>query len=100
MFHRFDRGAAEDAHERPMTFFDPLLDETHLAVRDLARNFALKEIRPHAETWEEAGTYPRELHLTAAKAGLLGIAVPEEAGGSGGGWWILSCRWPMTAITT
>lgn len=69
-----------------MTFFDPLLDETHLAVRDLARNFALKEIRPHAETWEEAGTYPRELHLTAAKAGLLGIAVPEEAGGSGGGW--------------
>ena len=28
---------------------------------------------------------PRELHLTAAKQGFLGVSFPEEVGGTGGG---------------
>ena len=27
---------------------------------------------------------PRELHLAAAKAGLMGVSFPEEVGGQGG----------------
>jgi len=69
-----------------MAFFDNLLDDTHLAMREMARRFALKEIRPLAEAWEEAGTFPRELYKTAASAGLLGVGFPEEVGGSGGGY--------------
>jgi alkylation response protein AidB-like acyl-CoA dehydrogenase len=38
---------------------------------------------PHAAEWEEAGLVPRELYLTAGKAGFLGIAVPERFGGGG-----------------
>ncbi len=68
-----------------MEFFDNLLDETHTTVRDMARRFAEEHIRPHAEAWEESGTFPRELYPKAAEAGILSIGVPEQAGGSGGG---------------
>ena len=39
---------------------------------------------PHLQEWEDAGEVPRELHLAAAKAGLLGVSFPEEVGGQGG----------------
>ncbi len=47
-----------------MGFFDNILDETHLTLRDMAKRFALKEIRPYSEAWEEAGQFPRELYGT------------------------------------
>jgi len=67
------------------TFFDNLLSETDLMIRETAERFALKEIRPHAETWEEAGEFPISLYKKAATAGILGVGFPEEIGGSGGG---------------
>jgi acyl-CoA dehydrogenase len=54
------------------------------ALRDMVRSFTEKEIVPHLRQWEDEGRLPRELHLTAAKAGLMGIGFPEEVGGSGG----------------
>lgn len=54
------------------------------ALREMVVNFTSKEIAPHLAGWEDAGLLPRELHKTAADAGLLGIAFPEEVGGQGG----------------
>jgi acyl-CoA dehydrogenase len=55
-----------------------------IALRQLARDFTQREIMPYVDSWESAGELPRELHKTAAAAGLLGVAFPESAGGQGG----------------
>ena len=54
------------------------------ALRASARRFAETEIVPNLAAWEDAGEVPRELHATAAAAGLLGVGFAEEAGGEGG----------------
>ncbi len=69
--------------------------DEHAAIREQARRFAEREIRPHAHAWEEAGAFPLELYRCAAEAGLLGLGYPEALGGTGGdfthahktGWW-------------
>ena len=53
-------------------------------LHDLGAEFTRREIEPHLQQWEDDGTLPRELHLAAAKQGLLGVAFPEEVGGQGG----------------
>ena len=55
------------------------------ALRASARRFTEAEIVPHLPEWEAAGAVPQALHTSAAKAGLLGVGFPEEAGGEGGG---------------
>ncbi|HKT01737.1 MAG TPA: acyl-CoA dehydrogenase family protein [Rugosimonospora sp.] len=47
------------------------------ALRELTRRFAEREVRPHLDGWERAGRVPRELHLAAGKAGLLGLGLTE-----------------------
>jgi len=54
----------------------------HEAFRATVRAFAEREIAPHAAQWDEAGTFPRELYLKAARLGLLGLGYPEEYGGT------------------
>jgi acyl-CoA dehydrogenase len=53
----------------------------HLALRETLRRFVAKEITPHVDEWDEAGTFPRELYARAAEVGLLGLGFPEEYGG-------------------
>jgi acyl-CoA dehydrogenase len=55
------------------------------ALRASARTFVEREVTPHLQGWEDEGLLPRELHAEAAKRGFLGVAFPEEVGGSGGG---------------
>ncbi|MCW2808537.1 MAG: acyl-CoA dehydrogenase domain protein [Marmoricola sp.] len=55
-----------------------------LALQQSTREFVRREIEPHLQDWEEAGEIPRALHLSAARAGLLGVSFPEEVGGQGG----------------
>src|SRR3954468_11281938 len=55
-----------------------------VALRQVVRDFTVKEVLPHLDSWEAAGELPRELHKRAADAGLLGVAFPESAGGQGG----------------
>ena len=50
----------------------------------LGAEFARREVAPHLQEWEDAGTLPRELHAAAAKQGLIGLGFPESVGGSGG----------------
>ena len=52
-------------------------------VRDMARNFAEKEIRPHFMEWDESQEFPVPLFKKLGELGLMGIFIPEEYGGSG-----------------
>jgi acyl-CoA dehydrogenase len=54
------------------------------ALRTLGAEFVRREVAPHLQEWEDAGSIPRELHRAAGAQGLLGIAFPEEVGGGGG----------------
>lgn len=58
--------------------------EDHAALREQIRRFAASEIAPYADAWSEAKEFPRELYLSAARVGLLGVSFPEEVGGGGG----------------
>ena len=53
-------------------------------LRKTVRAFAEREVLPYADEWERSGMLPRELHLKAAEAGLLGAGFPEAVGGGGG----------------
>jgi acyl-CoA dehydrogenase len=50
----------------------------------LGAEFARREVVPHLQEWEDAGSVPRELHAAAARQGLLGLGFAEEVGGEGG----------------
>lgn len=55
-----------------------------VALRELVRRFVTREVLPWLADWERAGELPRDLHLAAGAAGLLGAGYPEWAGGGGG----------------
>lgn len=56
----------------------------HEQIRHAARRFIGREIAPHIDEWEEAGTFPRQLYQQAAEVGILGLGYPEELGGTTG----------------
>lgn len=59
------------------------LGETHLQVRDMARQFADEVIRPMAGDLDRDERFPGELYLEMGRLGLFGIGVPEAMGGPG-----------------
>lgn len=58
------------------------LSEEQRMIRDMAREFAQREIAPHAAAWEKAGWIDDALVAQMGELGLLGMVVPEEWGGS------------------
>jgi acyl-CoA dehydrogenase len=58
--------------------------DDQLALQQSTREFVRREVEPHLQQWEDAGEIPLALHLSAARAGLLGVSFPEEVGGQGG----------------
>ncbi|MHB8822372.1 MAG: acyl-CoA dehydrogenase family protein [Pseudomonadaceae bacterium] len=58
------------------------LSEDQRMIRDMARDFARREIAPHAQAWEKAGWIDDALVAPMGELGLLGMVVPEEWGGS------------------
>lgn len=58
--------------------------EEHLAFQLVVRDFAAKEIAPHAAKWDEEHTFPLDAVAKMAELGLFGLVFPEEWGGSGG----------------
>lgn len=62
---------------------DFTLTEEQRAIRDLAREFAQKEIAPYAAEWDRTHEFPGEVYCKMAGAGLLGLPFPEEYGGAG-----------------
>ena len=62
---------------------DLQLTEEHKMIRDMAREFAQKEIAPVAAHYDETGEFPYETVKKMAAQGFMGIEVPEEYGGQG-----------------
>ncbi|WP_405505906.1 acyl-CoA dehydrogenase family protein [Streptomyces cyaneofuscatus] len=60
-----------------------IFTEEHDAFRETVRAFLAKEVLPYYEQWEQDGIVSRDAWLAAGRAGLLGLAVPEEYGGGG-----------------
>ncbi|WP_336054195.1 acyl-CoA dehydrogenase family protein [Streptomyces sp. CA2R101] len=54
------------------------------AVRQLAKDFADREITPHATAWDRAEQVDRGIVKKLGGLGFLGLTVPEEYGGCGG----------------
>ena len=47
------------------------------------RKFVDDEIKPHAQSWDEAGDFPWSLHERAGELGLFGLGIDEQYGGLG-----------------
>jgi cyclohexanecarboxyl-CoA dehydrogenase len=62
------------------------LNEEQVAIRDMVRDFARREIAPNALEWDESQHFPRELFSELGELGLLGVLIPEELGGAGLGY--------------
>ncbi len=65
----------------------PYFTEEHEMIRRTVKRFCQEEIAPHAEEWDHAGIFPRELFKKAADIGLFGIRIDPEWGGAGLDWW-------------
>lgn len=52
-------------------------------LRDLARDFAVKEIRPRASHYDQTGEWPGDLISKAYELGLINCHIPEKFGGLG-----------------
>ncbi len=59
------------------------LSEEQRMIRDLVRNFATRELAPHAAEIDLTGEFPWEAIRKAAELGLLGLPIPEKYGGAG-----------------
>jgi alkylation response protein AidB-like acyl-CoA dehydrogenase len=55
-------------------------------LRDAARDFAQKEIRPIADEIDEKSFFPKKLFKKCGELGFLGCHIPEEYGGGGMGY--------------
>lgn len=56
--------------------------DEHLMIRDMAREFATRELAPNAAEWDKNITFPREALREMGELGLLGMLVPEKFGGA------------------
>jgi short-chain 2-methylacyl-CoA dehydrogenase len=59
------------------------LSDQHEQLRETVRGFAEGQLAPVAEQLDREARFPAELVQAAAELGLLGIPLPESAGGSG-----------------
>ena len=68
----------EDAVTHGVAF---TLNEEQRALRELAHDFAVKEIRPRAADYDEHMTHPADVIAKAHELGLMNLHVPAEYGG-------------------
>jgi alkylation response protein AidB-like acyl-CoA dehydrogenase len=60
-----------------------IFGDEHQALRETIRAFAIRELAPHADEWEET-TFPDWVFRRMGELGLLGLDKPERYGGQGG----------------
>jgi alkylation response protein AidB-like acyl-CoA dehydrogenase len=60
-----------------------IFGDEHDQLRESIRAFAIKELAPHAEEWEET-TFPDSVFRRMGELGFLGLDKPEQYGGQGG----------------
>ncbi|HEU0012153.1 MAG TPA: acyl-CoA dehydrogenase family protein [Longimicrobium sp.] len=59
------------------------MTEEQQQIRDLAREFADAELRPHAEEWDREQAFPRDVIAKLGELGFLGMLIPEQYDGLG-----------------
>lgn len=59
------------------------LSDEQLMMRDMARDFARKEMAPRAEHYDRTGEFPWDVINKARNMGLLAMTIPEAYGGGG-----------------
>ncbi|MCC6179073.1 MAG: acyl-CoA dehydrogenase family protein [Chloroflexi bacterium] len=59
------------------------LTDEQRAIRDLAREFADREIRPVAAACDHSAEFPWDVARKAFDVGLMNVSIPTEYGGSG-----------------
>ncbi|HYH79339.1 MAG TPA: acyl-CoA dehydrogenase family protein [Longimicrobium sp.] len=59
------------------------MNEELQQIRELAREFADNELRPHAEAWDRESHFPREVISKLGELGFQGMLIPEEWDGLG-----------------
>lgn len=52
-------------------------------IKETARDFAMRELEPHAQEWDEEHIFPRDVFAKMGELGFAGMLVPEEYGGVG-----------------
>ncbi|MBV9634902.1 MAG: acyl-CoA dehydrogenase family protein, partial [Methylobacteriaceae bacterium] len=62
---------------------DTLASDRHRMIRESARAFAEREIRPVAGDLDESERFPADVYDRLAALGMFGITVPEPLGGAG-----------------
>jgi short/branched chain acyl-CoA dehydrogenase len=60
------------------------LNDEQRAIRDLARDFAEREVAPVAGRFDETGEFPYELVAHMGRLGFFALPFPERIGGAGG----------------
>jgi alkylation response protein AidB-like acyl-CoA dehydrogenase len=63
-----------------------IFTDVHDQLRESIRRFAIKELQPHAEEWEEQ-TFPNWVFQRMGELGFLGLDKPEQYGGQGGDYY-------------
>jgi alkylation response protein AidB-like acyl-CoA dehydrogenase len=63
-----------------------IFTDEHEQLRESIRSFVLKELRAHAEEWEET-TFPDWVFQRMGELGFLGLSYPEQYGGQGGDYY-------------
>jgi alkylation response protein AidB-like acyl-CoA dehydrogenase len=58
-----------------------MMTEDQQQIRDLAREFADRELRPNAEGWDREAGFPRSVVEQLGELGFLGMLIPEEYDG-------------------
>jgi alkylation response protein AidB-like acyl-CoA dehydrogenase len=59
------------------------LTDEQQQIRQMVREFAETEIKPHVMKWDEAQTFPMEVVKKLGELGMMGAIFPEEYGGAG-----------------
>ncbi len=63
-----------------------IFTDEHEQLRESIRRFAIKELQPHSEEWEET-TFPDWVFARMGELGFLGLDKPVEYGGQGGDYY-------------
>jgi acyl-CoA dehydrogenase len=80
-----DRPAPRHRQEKG-DMVDFTLSDEQKALREMAHDFAVKEIRPVAWDYDRDGTWPQDIIEKAWEVGLMNSHIPEEYGGAGAGF--------------
>ena len=62
---------------------DFALTEEQKQIKQMVREFAESEIKPHLMQWDEAQHFPTDVFRKAGELGMLGVTIPEQYGGAG-----------------